>query len=288
MLKNKQSTRSLMSFMVTWSFLILTVTGIVLYVVPQGRVAYWVHWSLGGMEKTQWGWVHMMFGGVFIVTGILHLYFNWKPFRNYLAGRVKGHFALKREAVVATVLSVFIFVVSAFNLPPASWVIDLNDSIKASWVTSPELEPPFGHAEEASVAGIARRMHLDLDVALKNLEADGIAFAGQRDSLEGIARANGITPMDVYASIRRDNGTKDLPPPVTAEDIEARYAGTGLGRQTLAELFSTLEVDEALARQRLNAAGIEVSADETAREIADRHDISPVDLVKIMLLDTER
>ena len=56
MKKNKQSTRSLTAFLVTWSFLVLTITGLVLYIVPQGRIAYWVHWSLLGLEKEQWGW----------------------------------------------------------------------------------------------------------------------------------------------------------------------------------------------------------------------------------------
>lgn len=63
LIKNKQSARSLTAFLVTWSFVVLTVNGIVLYVVPQGRIAYWVHWSLVGMEKEQWGWVHSVDGG---------------------------------------------------------------------------------------------------------------------------------------------------------------------------------------------------------------------------------
>ena len=284
MLKNKQSLRSLMSFMVTWSFLILTVTGIVLYVVPHGRVAYWVHWSMLGMEKEQWGWVHMMFGGVFILTGALHLYFNWKPFMKYLAGRVQGHLALKREVLIATGLTLAIFIVSVFNLPPASWVIELNSSIKSTWVTSPELEPPFGHAEEASIAGIARRMDLDLDRALVNLQAADIVFASKRDSLEKVARANGITPMQVYATIKQNNLPKDQPPPANAEEIEARFAGTGLGRQTLSELFVTIDVDPVDGMARLKHAGIEASEEETAREIADRYDASPIDLVQILLL----
>jgi len=284
MLKNKQSLRSLMSFMVTWSFLILTVTGIVLYVVPHGRVAYWVHWSMLGMEKEQWGWVHMMFGGVFILTGALHLYFNWKPFMKYLAGRVQGHLALKREVLIATGLTLAIFIVSVFNLPPASWVIELNSSIKSTWVTSPELEPPFGHAEEASIAGIARRMDLDLDRALVNLQAADIVFASKRDSLEKVARANGITPMQVYATIKQNNLPKDQPQPTTAEEIEARFAGTGLGRQTLSELIVTIDVDPVVGMTRLKRAGIEASEEETVREIADRYDASPIDLVQILLL----
>ena len=32
--------------MLTWAFIVLAVTGLVLEVVPQGRVAHWTHWSL--------------------------------------------------------------------------------------------------------------------------------------------------------------------------------------------------------------------------------------------------
>jgi hypothetical protein len=54
MQRNKQSARSLVAFRVTWAFVLLTVPGIVLYIVPQGRVACWIHWSLLGLKKEQW------------------------------------------------------------------------------------------------------------------------------------------------------------------------------------------------------------------------------------------
>lgn len=283
MRKNKQSTRSLIAFLVTWSFLVLTVTGIVLSIVPQGRVAYWVHWSLAGMEKEQWGWVHMMFGGVFIVTGVLHLYYNWKPFKLYFADRVKGHLEMKREIVVATALTLTILLLSVFNLPPASWVIQLNEWVKAAWISSPELEPPFGHAEEVSLAGLARRMDLDLPQMLEALQEKGIAFDSQRDSLDKIARANDTTPVVLYGLIRqyeKPGSAGDTP--LTPEALEAKYAGTGLGRKSLAELCQTVGIELSQGLSRLNAAGIAAQADETAREVADRHDLSPIDLLKIM------
>ncbi|MEJ2456236.1 MAG: DUF4405 domain-containing protein [Candidatus Thiodiazotropha sp.] len=284
MRKNKQSTRSLIAFLVTWSFLVLTITGVVLYIVPQGRVSYWVHWSLAGMEKDQWGWVHMMFGGVFIVTGVLHLYFNWKPFKQYLADRVKGHLAMKREVFIAGAMTLVIILLSVFNLPPASWVIELNSWVKSAWVGSPELEPPFGHAEEVSLAALARRMDLDLEQAMNALRSQGIAFESQRDSLEKIARANRTTPMALYALIRQ----RQQPPtvahgPMSPDEIEAKYAGTGLGRKRVAEICRTVGIDLDQGLAKLAAAGIEASGEEVARELADSHGVSPIDLVKIML-----
>ncbi|MCU7842512.1 MAG: DUF4405 domain-containing protein [Candidatus Thiodiazotropha sp. (ex Monitilora ramsayi)] len=284
MRKNKQSTRSLVAFLVTWSFLLLTVTGVVLYIVPQGRVAYWVHWSLAGMEKAQWGWVHMMFGGVFIVTGILHLYFNWKPFKRYLADRVKGHLEMKREIFVATALTLIILLLSAFNLPPASWVIDLNDWLKSAWVTSPELEPPFGHAEEVSLAGLSKRMDLDLDKVLAELRSQGMQIEGKGDSLEKIARRNHTTPMTLYGFIRQHMRQRsDQLEAMTPEAIEAKYAGTGLGRKSLEELCRTVGIDLQRGLDKLAAADIQAQGSDNTREVADRYGLTPLELLQIMM-----
>jgi hypothetical protein len=283
MLANKQSLRSLVSFLVTWSFVVLTVTGLVLYIVPQGRVAYWIHWSLAGMEKEQWGWVHMMFGGVFIVSGVLHLYFNWKPFKAFLAARVSGHLRPKREVFIATALTVAIFAVSAADLPPASWIIDLNERIKASWVTSPELEPPFGHAETVSLAGLSRRMQFDLEHALAALRAAGLTLDGPSDTLETIARRNATTPMAVYAVIQRQQPRPVVITPTTRAALEDQLAGTGLGRKTLAQVCETVGVDTQVALGRLAAAGIDGAPDATVKSVGEGHDLLPIDVVALML-----
>lgn len=41
MTKNHQPIRSFVAFLVTWSFLLLTITGIVLYIAPSGQVEHW-------------------------------------------------------------------------------------------------------------------------------------------------------------------------------------------------------------------------------------------------------
>lgn len=285
MRKNKQSTRSLIAFIVTWAFVVLTVTGIVLYIVPQGRVAYWVHWSLAGMEKEQWGWIHMMFGGVFIISGFLHLFYNWQPFKKYVADRVKGHIKPKQEIFIATAITIAIIAVSALNIPPASWIIDLNSWIKGTWVTSPELEPPFGHAEESSLAGIAKKMNIDVEKAMQELESNGIEFTGKKDTLENISRLNNTTPMYIYGLILRHKMSSSIEDIklITAEDIEAKYSGTGLGRKSLAEICLEIEIDLGTGLDKLSNAGISASGDDVARDIAEKYSRSPIDLLVIMV-----
>lgn len=286
MAKNKQSLRSFIAFMVTWAFIILTISGIVLYVVPQGRIAYWVHWSLGGLGKEQWADLHMIFGGLFIVTGIWHLWFNWKPFKKYFAERAKGHFALKREVYLSVAATFMLGIFSVMSLPPVSWVFDLNDWLKASWVISRDYEPPFGHAEEASLVRLSKRMDIDLSQAVSTLRDAGYVVTSQRDSLEKIARMNQVSPMDVYAAIRhleKQQPNLNLAR-LSAEAIEARFTGTGIGRKSLAEMCEELGIPLDPAIKRLKAAGFEVSQDDSLRSLAEQQEVSPIEVLKLMLL----
>ncbi len=291
MISSKQGARSLTAFIVTWSFLVLTITGIVLYVVPQGRVAYWVDWSLLGLQKTHWANVHMMFGGVFIAMGVLHLYFNWKPFKKYLAARVSGHLEVTRELVASVVISLLIIAGSIADVPPVSWVFDLNETVKSAWVTSPEYEPPFGHAEEVSLRTLAKRTDLDLPAAVQTLRAQNIKFRDASDSIKSIAAANDMNPMQVYALIsdlKKPSSETVAGDAMTAEEVEERFAGTGLGSKSLTDLCLSLNVELDLAQTRLTRSGVVAQPEERLRPIADRHGASPIDLLKVILVDSYR
>jgi hypothetical protein len=60
-----------------------------------------------------------------------------------------------------------IIVRGIWALPPLTYVIDLGDVIKNSWVTSLELEPPFGHSEMVSLITFCKKRRIPLDMALK-------------------------------------------------------------------------------------------------------------------------
>lgn len=76
--------RSFLSVYMGFSFLIMTVTGIILYIAPPGRVAHWSNWTLAGLLKEEWQAIHTIFTFIFIAAGVLHIIFNWKPLLSYL------------------------------------------------------------------------------------------------------------------------------------------------------------------------------------------------------------
>jgi hypothetical protein len=130
-------------------------------------------------------------------------------------------------------------------------------------------------------------MGIPLDKALAELKAKGVKVPDPRQSLKQIALDNQTTPMDLYMLIQKfePKMEKLAPAPgLTPEEIEAKFAGQGLGRRTFAQVLEQIEVDPVLARQRLKAKGIEIADDEKLKEAADRAGVTPLDVMKIILL----
>lgn len=290
MREKKIQTRSLVALIVTWAFAIATITGLVLYVVPHGRVAYWVHWRLAGLSKDDWSGVHMAFGLVFIVAGVLHLYFNWKPLKNYLARRVTGHLRLKAEFVVATVFTALLLVAAILHWPPVSWLFDLNERVKDSWVQAPQFEPPFGHAERVSLAEFTRRQGIDLQRAVTELEAQGIGLSDPRNTLENIAQSNDTTPMALYASIRKLETATVRPRAggYSEKAVERLFGGRGAGRRTVAEVAAKIGIPTEEALSRLKAVAIDATAGDQLKSVADRQGTTPLGILKVIAVPSYR
>ena len=79
--------RRIISLTIFLSFIMMAYTGIMLFLCPQGRVAYWTGWRLFGLSKEQYGELHTTFMIVFLVGGIWHITLNWRPIKGYLKNR---------------------------------------------------------------------------------------------------------------------------------------------------------------------------------------------------------
>lgn len=81
--------RKITSLTLGFSFLIMTYTGIMLFIAPQGKIAHWSNWELLGLSKTQYGDIHITSMFVMIIFGVLHIYYNWKAIVSYLKDKTK-------------------------------------------------------------------------------------------------------------------------------------------------------------------------------------------------------
>ena len=280
--------RSAASLLALTGFLVMSITGIILYLAPHGRVAYWTEWRFWGISKTSWTNIHVISSLLFVVAGSFHLYFNWKPLINYLSGKVAGVLRYKRELALTCLVTIWVVVSGIWGLPPLSYINDVGETIKGSWVIAPEYEPPLGHAELLTLKGFCKKMDIPLDKALAELKAKGVKVSGPNQTLEKIAKANHTTPMHLYVHIKKLEPSlpmADSPAGYTADKVEQMFAGTGVGRLKFNHLVKKLNLDPKVVRKRLAAKGIEMDDNQSIKDVATKYNLNPLDVAKIMLVE---
>lgn len=279
--------RGLTAFFTLFGFVVMSVTGLVLYLEPTGSVAYWTTWQLMGLTKSDWDNIHILSSILFIVAGGFHIYFNWKPLINYFRDRVSKGVKLGRELAIVTALSVWVVVSGIWPFPPLSYLLDFNEWIKETWIVQDEYAPPFGHAERLSLSVFSKKMEIDIEKAVTELRSEGIVFEDPQQTLEDIAAQNEVAPMELYLLIRK---FEPVPEPdklatYTPEAIEVEFAGTGIGNKTISAVCERLGLDTAVAMARLAAAGIPAEADQTMKTAAEAAETESIEIMKVILLD---
>jgi len=270
------------------SFILLLLTAIILYIEPHGRVAYWIKWNFLGLEKDQWGNIHIFSGLLFLVAGGFHLYYNWKPLVRYLSGKIETGPRYKRELMISSLILLWIIVSGIWSLPPLVYVADLSEAIKIAWVTSAELEPPFGHAERVSLKTFCKKQGIPLDQAMAELRKAGFKVNRPDKTLGNIADSKGTSGMGVYEVIQRlepKPKTMKSGPVWTPEMVEEAFAGTGIGRKSIGQIIRDHGLDPKTVYQRLKESDIEAADDDKIKTLADKYDSTPIKILTIMLVD---
>lgn len=284
--KKEFSGKGFVSLLTFGSFLVMAVTGLVLYFVPHGRVAYWVDWKLLGLTKTDWDNIHIISSLIFTVTGGFHLYYNWKIFLNYLTRKITSGLQYKKEMAIASVMTIALTIGAIYQAPPFNYVIDFSGYLKNTWIKSKDHEPPFGHAEEVSLKILTRKTSIELAKAVAELNKRGIIFDSVETKVKEIARANHISPMDLFGMINKLKiSTPTTGKKYTAEMIDEQFSGTGIGNKRLAWMCEELGIKLETANQRLQKNNINMDADETLKRAANRLDIAPIDILKVILIE---
>ncbi|QOR61060.1 DUF4405 domain-containing protein [Sulfurovum sp. ST-21] len=261
--------RKITSLTLALSFLLMTYTGIMLFLCPHGRVAYWWDWHFLGLTKSQYGDLHTTSMIVFILFGILHIYYNWKPIVSYLKDRRKKLSFTKKEFLIALGINMVFVIGTLVLVQPFKSFLDFEEAIKESWTKSYG-EPPYGHAEETKLNIFCRKMNIDIDQAKEILHKHKIDFK-ESESLKTIARRNSMAPSMIYELIRPSAmGSVD--------NVPAR-----LGRKTLQELGNMNKIDLKEAIERLEEKGVEdVSEKSRIKNLADELDMTPLELYQFL------
>jgi hypothetical protein len=180
------------------------------------------------------------------------------------------------EFTVALAITAVVLVLTQLGVPPLSWVLDLNESIKDAG-SARHGEPPYGHAELSTLTTFTRRLELDLAKSVARLEAAGYEVAGPRATLEEIAAANGVTAQVLYNAMRTPlggggdgaGGLPKTPPP-------------GTGKRQLATLCDEYGFAAQAAVAHLASHDIRATADQTLQEIAAANGTTPDEIYETL------
>ena len=260
--------RPFVSVSLTLAFLAMTISGVVLYLAPPGRVANWTDWNILGLTKKGWENQHVVFAAAFIILSVFHLFvLNWKAFFTYL--KRKANKGLSHPAELAASLMLFLLfgVGTLWHWPPFEQLIAFGDKLSASWEYKSG-GPPVPHAEAMPLDELAAlpQVGTPAEQMVEKLRAAGVQVQSTNQTLQEIAENNGMEVQKLYAIIMEGKPSGGLP-------------GSGWGRKTLSEAAKTIGVTPLALQQALKQQGIETSPEETIREIATSNGIEPSELV---------
>jgi len=246
------------------------VTSAVLYITPHGRVAYWTDWRLWGLTKTDWSNIHTNLGVLFILSLILHTYYNWKAILLYLKNKEKRVRVFTKEFNIAFVIAIAFLLGTYFHVPPFAWVINISETIKDAG-TRKYGEPPYGHAELSSLKTFIEKMGLDFDDSIDNLKKAEIKFESEEQSLEETAKLNNTSPQNLYEAMKPDKKVGEkmrLPDEPTP----------GFGKRTISDICREYNIGVKTVIKNLASHNIKVDENMNIKKIAERHDQSPIDI----------
>ena len=69
--------------------------------------------------------------------------------------------------------------------------------------------------------------------------------------------------------------------------VEETFAGTGVGRKSIGQIIKDHGLDDNTVYQRLKRNDIEARNDDKIKELADKHDSTPIRILTIILIDHE-
>ncbi|MEN7973912.1 MAG: DUF4405 domain-containing protein [Verrucomicrobiota bacterium] len=251
------------------SFILLLISSVILYVTPQGKIAYWADWKILGLDKEQWGALHTNLGFLFILAGIIHIILNWKPIVAYLKTKKKKLKVFTPDFNIALAITLIITLFTLLEFQPIIAIQHFNEALKAA-AAEKYGEPPYGHAEESPLESFCKRTGLDVKDSIQKLEKGGLESASAEATLAEIAEANGMTPRQVYDMIKPAEDKTDGGMPMKP--------GMGFGRKELSSVCESYDLDLQVTIEGLKGLGIEVSAEESIKEIAEKNDMEPLSI----------
>ena len=133
-MKQAFSWRIFISFGLSLSFVILLVSGVLLYIFPGSRGNSGFVWEMLGLTKPDWQNQHIIFGFAFSILGLFHLLvINGKAFFSYIKNKTTEGLNRPIELLIILLLGLLFGVGTFFKTQPFLSILKLGKSISKSF-----------------------------------------------------------------------------------------------------------------------------------------------------------
>jgi len=253
------------------SFIVLAMSSFMLYFIPDRGVTSWTSWSFLGLDKQQWDNLHINLGILFLIMIFWHIYFNWKPIKNYL--KIKKELKIfTKEFNVALIITLLFTIGTITMTAPFSLLVNMGNGFKAR-SSLENGNPPFGYAEYTSLKDFTILVNIDIDKALEKLKNKNIEVSSSKDILKTIALANNITPKDIFLIIKPENLKLKLP-----SDLPV-----GIAKKSFKKLILEYNINFDRLKKHLKEYDIAVSEDMTFKKLASKNNLHPAQLYNMLM-----
>lgn len=268
--------KSFVSFSLAWSFLIILISGIVLYIAPPGRVANWTDWTLVGFSKSGWQAIHTIFSYTFVILSVFHLFtLNWKIFWHYFTSKAATGLNKQMELITSVILIIFVFTGTYFNIQPFKAVIDFGEWTTESWETKDE-QAPVPHAETLTIKELsAKYVQMSADSILLLVNQKGLIADSVGQTILEISELNNLTPAELYSIIIPNSSDSSI-------KTENKSQFQGFGRKTMTEVAKELGKDVNTLIDVLKKNDIDANPTDILKEVAESAGKTPLEILELL------
>jgi hypothetical protein len=137
-LKPRFRMRTFVSLLTATNAAALLVSGVGVYIKPEGSVARALDWTFLALSKGQWESVHTTLGVGFMLVSGMHLWLNWSAFVNHLRRTRNSGPGAMREGLLALLVVALVVALTLASVPPFGTIVEFGDRIKEGWKSQVE------------------------------------------------------------------------------------------------------------------------------------------------------
>ncbi|MBU8892458.1 MAG: DUF4405 domain-containing protein [Bacteroidales bacterium] len=203
-MNNKFSWQSFISIGLLLSFVIMLISGIILYIAPEGSISRWIGWKVFNLTKGQWEQQHTIFSFLFMGFSIFHIFsINWRLLLSYFTLRKKK---LKniRELIISLIITIIVFTGTYFNFSPLKTIINIGKNVSESYSVNAKI-PEIPDAEKLSIKEFSGKV---FNISLPELELilnkNNLNLNNTDIPVNEFCGINKITPQEFYLLLKNE------------------------------------------------------------------------------------